>query len=46
MQSILLWENLKGGDHLKGLGLDVKIILEWIIKNTTRKCGLDASGKG
>jgi hypothetical protein len=25
-------ENLKGGDHLKDLGMDGRIILEWILR--------------
>jgi hypothetical protein len=25
------WANLKGGDHLEGLGVDGRIMLEWIV---------------
>jgi hypothetical protein len=32
MHTIFWLENLKGGDHLEGLGLGGKIILEWILE--------------
>jgi len=36
-------ENLEGRDHYKCLGVDGKIILEWILGKWTGKTGLDAS---
>jgi hypothetical protein len=32
MHTIFLLENLKGRDHLKELGAEGKIILEWILR--------------
>jgi hypothetical protein len=32
MHTKSLPENLKGGDHLEDLGIDRRIILEWIIE--------------
>jgi hypothetical protein len=37
-------ENLKGRNHSEDLGLDMKLILEWIV--TVKRCRLDASGSG
>jgi hypothetical protein len=31
MHTIFLFGNLKGRDHLEDLGIDKKIILEWIL---------------
>jgi hypothetical protein len=31
MHTIFWFENLKGRDHLEDLGMDGKIILEWIL---------------
>jgi hypothetical protein len=31
MHAVLWLENLKGRDHLKDLGVDGRIILEWIL---------------
>jgi hypothetical protein len=42
-------ENLKGRDHSEDLGVDGKIILEWILGVYDWKfgsCGLDLSGSG
>jgi hypothetical protein len=36
--------NLKATDHAGNLGVDVKIILEWILEKSLGKCGLDSSG--
>jgi transposase len=30
-------ENLKGRDHLKDLGLDMRTIMEWILKKETKE---------
>jgi hypothetical protein len=37
-------ENKKGRDHSEDLGVDGKIILEWILRNRVRKWGLGAWG--
>jgi hypothetical protein len=34
-------ENLKGRDHLEDVGVDGKIILEWILR---KQCGNESSG--
>jgi len=39
-------ENLVGRDHLEDLGVDGKIILEWILGHRVLSCGLHASGSG
>jgi hypothetical protein len=36
-------ENLKGRDHLEDLGINGKI-LEWMLEEYVRRCGLDSSG--
>jgi len=41
----ILLENLKGRDHFEDIGMDAKMILEWIIKRVGR-CGLDAFVSG
>jgi hypothetical protein len=41
-----LLEILKGRDHSEDLGIDGKIILEWILGKHGGKCGMDASGSG
>jgi hypothetical protein len=38
-------ENLKGRDHLGDLGVDDKVILQWI-SNRVQGCGLDLLGTG
>jgi hypothetical protein len=35
---------IKGRDHMQGLGVDRRIILKLILKNS--ECGLDAAGSG
>jgi hypothetical protein len=35
-------ENLKGRDHSEDLGLDWRIILEWILEKQVKGCGLDS----
>jgi hypothetical protein len=39
------FKNLKGKDHSEDLGVDGKIISEWIFGSVGR-CGLDLSGSG
>jgi hypothetical protein len=39
-------ENLKGRDRSKDLGVDGRIILEWIWGNSVGRYGLDACGSG
>jgi len=34
--------NLKGRDHLEDLGMNEKIILEWILKNGVGRCEMDS----
>jgi len=41
-----LLENLKERDHTEDLGVDGKIILEWILGNRVGMCGLGSSGLG
>jgi hypothetical protein len=35
------WENVTGRDHSEDLGVDGKIILEWILGTWVGRCGLD-----
>jgi hypothetical protein len=35
---------LKGRDHVEDLGVDGKIILDWILGKNVGSCGLDLSG--
>jgi hypothetical protein len=44
MLTNFLLENLKGRDHAEDLGIDGKIILEWILERRGKMCGLNASG--
>jgi len=44
MQTKLWSENLKGRDHLEDIGIDEKIILEWILGKWGGRCVLDSSG--
>jgi hypothetical protein len=37
MRKTLLSGNLKGIDHLEDMGVDGKIILEWILRETGRE---------
>jgi hypothetical protein len=37
-------EDLKGTDHSEVLGVDGKIISEWILGKWVISCGVDASG--
>jgi hypothetical protein len=39
-------ENLKGRDHMEDIGIDVKIILEWILWKYDGKLWTDSSGSG
>jgi hypothetical protein len=41
----ILVENLRGGNHLRGLGVYLRIILIWTL-NRVGSCGLDSSGSG
>ena len=34
------WGNLRETDHLEDLGVDVRIILKWFLKNSVRVHGL------
>jgi hypothetical protein len=45
MHTIFWPGNLKVRDHLEDLGVDGRIILEWILWKYG-KCGMDASGSG
>jgi hypothetical protein len=49
MTTTFLLENLKGRDHLKGLGVDCRILLKYITyirELGFGGCGLDSSGSG
>jgi len=49
MHTKFLSDNLKGTDHMEDLGIDGKVILEWILRSGMGRCGgLDSftSGKG
>jgi hypothetical protein len=40
-------ENVEGGDHSEDLGVDGKILLEWILhRNRVGMCGLDLTDAG
>jgi hypothetical protein len=42
-----LWlENLNKRGHMEELGVDGKMILEWILGNRAGRCGLYSSGSG
>jgi hypothetical protein len=38
----VLVENIKGWAYLEDLGIDCKIILEWILEEKVEICGLDS----
>jgi len=40
------WRDLREANHLENLGLDGRIILNWILKNRIAGRGLDLSGSG
>jgi hypothetical protein len=43
----IFWvENPKGKYHMKGLDVDGKIILEWVLGKWLGGCGLDPCGCG
>ena len=42
----LWWGNLRDKYHLEDPGVDGRIILKWIIKQSVRWHGLDCSGSG
>jgi hypothetical protein len=44
MHTIFWLENLKERDYSEDLGVDERIILEWILKIRVGRCQLDASG--
>jgi hypothetical protein len=45
--NILVPKNLKGREHLEDLGVDGRIILEWVLEgHKVGRCGLAASGSG
>jgi hypothetical protein len=39
-------QNPKGREHSEDIGIDGRIVLEWILGKRVGKCGLDASGSG
>jgi len=45
MHTKISLENLKGRDHVEGIGVNEKIILEWML-HRLGSCGLNSSGKG
>jgi len=40
----ILFENLKGRDHSEDPGVDMTIILAWILGNRVERCALHSSG--
>jgi hypothetical protein len=46
MHTIFWLENVRRRDHLEDLGVDGRIILEWILGNGMGNCRLDLSGLG
>jgi hypothetical protein len=40
------WEDLREGDHLEDIGIDVRIIFKWIFKKWDGGHELDCSGSG
>jgi hypothetical protein len=46
MHTVFWLENLKGRDHLGDLGINERIILEWILGKRVERCGLVSSGSG
>jgi hypothetical protein len=46
MYTIIWLEFLKGRDHSEDLGVDGRIVLEWILGNRMGSCGLDESSLG
>jgi hypothetical protein len=42
----MLFEKADGRNHLEELGVDGRIKLKWVLRNTVCVCGVDSSGSG
>jgi hypothetical protein len=46
MHTVFWFEHLYGRDHLEDVGIDGKIVMEWMLRKQVGWCRLDSPGLG